>query len=255
MIEIDLKGRVAVVTGASSGIGAETARVMARCGARVLATARDRARLEATLADIQAEGGDAVAVVADLTAEEGVSRVVAAAAEFSEQIDVLALPAGQFVTSSFADTAVSTLDEMWAINVRAPYLLTQALLPRLSDGASVLFYSSTVAHVGFAPYTAYSTAKGAVEGLARSLAIELAPRVRVNVIVPGFTATAMLTDQYEDAPALEGAIAARTPVGFIDGPGPAAHMAAYLSSDMGRYVDGTRVVVDGGWIAQGWQVG
>jgi NAD(P)-dependent dehydrogenase (short-subunit alcohol dehydrogenase family) len=255
VVEIDLTGRVAVVTGASSGIGAETARVMARCGARVLATGRDQARLGATLAGIEADGGEAVGVAADLTADGGVSAVADAAAEFSDRIDILALPAGHLVMSSVAETAASTLDDMWGIHVRAPYLLTQALLPRLSDGATVLFYSSTVAQVGFAPYSAYSAAKGAVEALARSLAIELAPRIRVNVIAPGFTATAMLTDQYEDAPGLEGAIVARTPVGFLDGPAPAAHLAAYLCSDLGRYIDGTRIVVDGGWVAQGWQPG
>jgi NAD(P)-dependent dehydrogenase (short-subunit alcohol dehydrogenase family) len=255
VVEIDLKGRVAVVTGASSGIGAETARVMARCGARVLATGRDSSRLGATVAEIEAEGGQAVGVTADLTADDGVSRIVDAAADFSEQVDILALPAGHLTMSTFAQTTASVLDEMWAVHVRAPFLLTQALLPRLSEGASVLFYSSTVAQVGFAPYSAYSAAKGAVEGLARSLAIELAPRIRVNVIAPGFTATTMLTDQYDGAPGLEDAIVARTPVGFLDGPEPAANLAAYLSSDFGRYVHGTRVVVDGGWVAQGWQAG
>lgn len=255
MVEIDLKGRVAVVTGASSGIGAETARVMARCGARVLATARDGSRLAATVAEIEAQGGQAVAVTADLAAADGVARIAEAAAEFSERVDILALPAGHLDISTFEQTSASALDEMLAVHVRAPFLLTQTLLPRLSEGASVLFYSSTVAQLGFAPYAAYSAAKGAVEGMARSLAVELAPHVRVNIIAPGFTATTMLTDLYDGAPDLEAAIVARTPVGFLDGPKSAAHMAAYLSSDFGRYVDGARVVVDGGWVAQGWQAG
>jgi NAD(P)-dependent dehydrogenase (short-subunit alcohol dehydrogenase family) len=255
VVEIDLKGRLAVVTGASSGIGAETARVMARCGARVLATGRDLSRLGATVAEIEAEGGEAVAVVADLEAAGGVAQIADAAAELGQGIDILALAAGSLDTSAFAQTTAEALDEMWAVNVRAPFLLTQALLPHLNDGASVLFYSSTVAQAGFAPYSAYSAAKGAVEALARSLAIELAPRVRVNVIAPGFTATPMLTDQFDGAPALESAIVARTPVGFLDGPEAVAHLAAYLCSDFGRYVDGTRVVVDGGWVAQGWQAG
>jgi NAD(P)-dependent dehydrogenase (short-subunit alcohol dehydrogenase family) len=255
VVEIDLTGRTAVVTGASSGIGAETARVLASCGARVLATGRDTSRLAETVDAIEADGGHAVAVAADLAAADGVTRIAEAAAEFGEQVDILALPAGHFDVCTFADTTASMLDQMWAVHVRAPFRLTQALLPRLSDGASVLFYSSTVAQVGFAPYAAYSAAKGAVEGLARSLAIELAPRVRVNIIVPGFTATTMLTDQYDAAPDLEAAIVARTPVGFVDGPKTAAHLAAYLASDLGRYVAGTRVVADGGWVAQGWQAG
>ena len=86
MVEINLKGRVAVVTGASSGIGAETARVMARCGARVLVTGRDRARLDATVAEIEADGGRAFAVTADLVDSEGVTRIANAAADFSEAV-------------------------------------------------------------------------------------------------------------------------------------------------------------------------
>ncbi len=255
MVEIDLKGRVALVTGASSGIGAETARVLARCGARVLATGRDETRLGATVAQIEADGGDALAVSADLCADAGLAKIVDAAAQFSERVDILALAAGHLDVSTFAETTGTALDHLLAVHVRAPFLLTQALLPRLSDGASVLFYSSTVAQAGFAPYAAYSAAKGAVEGLARSLAIELKPRVRVNIIAPGFTATTMLTDLYDGAPGLEEAIVARTPVGFLDGPESVAYLAAYLSSDFGRYIDGTRVTVDGGWVAQGWQAG
>jgi NAD(P)-dependent dehydrogenase (short-subunit alcohol dehydrogenase family) len=110
-----------------------------------------------------------------------------------------------------------------------------------------------VAGVGFAPYAAYSAAKGAVEALARSLAIELAPRTRVNVIAPGFTGTPMVFDQFTAAPGLEAGIVQRTPVGYLGGPDSVAHLAAYLVSDLGAYVAGSRLVVDGGWTAQGWQ--
>jgi len=255
MVEIDLRGKVALVTGASSGIGAETAAVLGRCGARVLATGRDGARLAGTIEQIEADGGAARAVEADLTQPGVAGEIVTAALELGEQIDIVVLAAGTFASKSVAETTAAELDALWAVHVRAPFLLTQAALPHLGDGASILFYSSTVAQTGFAPYAAYTAVKGAVEALARSLAIELAPRARVNVIVPGFTATPMLTDQYPSAPGLEEAIVARTPVGFIDGAGSVAHLAAYLCSDLARYVDGARLVVDGGWVAQGWQTG
>jgi 3-oxoacyl-[acyl-carrier protein] reductase len=255
VVTIDLSGRLAVVTGASSGIGAETARVFARCGATVVVTGRDEHRLMATVEDIAAAGGHAIPVRADLARADGVAAIGERVTELARGVDILALPAGQFATTTFAETSGADLDDLWAVHVRAPFLLTQALLSHFNDPASVLFYSSTVAQSGFAPYAAYSAMKGAVEALARSLAIELAPRVRVNILAPGFTATPMLTDQFDAAPELEPAIVARTPVGFLDGAGSIAHLAAYLCSDLGRYVDGTRLVVDGGWVAQGWQAG
>jgi NAD(P)-dependent dehydrogenase (short-subunit alcohol dehydrogenase family) len=255
VVTIDLSGRLAVVTGASSGIGAETARVFARCGATVIVTGRDQRRLTATAEEIASAGGRAIPVTADLAGADGVAAIGDMVTETGRGVDIVALPAGQFASTTFAETTAAELDDLWAVHVRAPFLLTQALLSHFNDPASVLFYSSTVAQTGFAPYAAYSAMKGAVEALARSLAIELAPRVRVNILAPGFTATPMLTNQFEAAPELESAIVARTPVGFLDGACSIAHLAAYLSSDLGRYVDGTRVVVDGGWVAQGWQAG
>jgi NAD(P)-dependent dehydrogenase (short-subunit alcohol dehydrogenase family) len=249
---IDLTDRVAVVTGASSGIGAETARVMAACGARVVAVGRDKDRLSETVEAIGAAGGDAEGVVVDVRDEGAVETIMAAA---GERIDVLCLAAGQFHSAPLHATALEDLDELWATHVRAPFRLVQGALDRLSDGACVLFYSSTVAQVGFAPYAAYTAVKGAVEAMSRSLAIELAPRVRVNTMVPGFTATPMVGNQFPDAPGLEEGIIARTPTGALDGPASIAHLAAFLASDMGAYIDGARMVVDGGWTAQGWQQG
>lgn len=253
MVEIDLADRVAVVTGASSGMGSQTATVMARCGAKVVATGRDQARLDAVVRAIEAEGGAAVAVAADLAHGDSAQAITAAAEALGGRIDVIALAAGQFASTPFAQTPVEQLDDLLAVHVRAPFLLLQSALPLLSERSSVLFFSSTVAQVGFAPYAAYSAAKGAVEALARSLAVELAPRTRVNVIAPGFTGTPMVFDQFAAAPGLEAAIVQRTPLGFLGGPESVAYLAAYLASDMGAYVAGSRMVVDGGWTAQGWQ--
>jgi NAD(P)-dependent dehydrogenase (short-subunit alcohol dehydrogenase family) len=178
---------------------------------------------------------------------------VDAAVDLGGRIDVLVLAAGQFHSAPLAETSAADLDELYAVHLRAPFLIVQAALPHFSKGASVLFYSSTVTQSGFAPYAAYTAVKGGVDAMARSLAIELAPDVRVNVVVPGFTGTPMVFDQYEAAPWLEEAIVQRTPVGFLGGPESAAHAAAFLVSDLSSYVHGTRVVVDGGWTAQGWQ--
>lgn len=253
MVGIDLSDRTAVVTGASSGIGAETAKVMARCGARIVAVGRDRARLGATVDAITGDGGTAVAVVADVADDACHAEVVERALALGDTIDVLALAAGQFANTPVHETPAEQLDDLWRVHVRAPFLLLQAALGHLSEGASALFYSSTVATSGFAPYAPYSAVKGAVESMARALAVELAPRVRVNVVAPGFTATPMVGRQVDAWPELEAAIVQRTPVGFMGGPEHVAHLSAYLASDLGAYVDGARMVVDGGWTAQGWQ--
>jgi NAD(P)-dependent dehydrogenase (short-subunit alcohol dehydrogenase family) len=253
MVKIDLGGRVAIVTGASSGIGAQTAQVLAGCGARVVAVGRDEERLGRTVSEIEAAGGEAVPVSADLADVASAQKIVDAAVELGGRIDVLVLAAGQFHSAPLGETSAADLDELYAVHLRAPFLIVQAALPHFSKGASVLFYSSTVTQSGFAPYAAYTAVKGGVDAMARSLAIELAPDVRVNVVVPGFTGTPMVFDQYEAAPWLEEAIVQRTPVGFLGGPESAAHAAAFLVSDLSSYVHGTRVVVDGGWTAQGWQ--
>jgi len=253
MVSIDLAGKTAVVTGASSGMGAQVTRVMAACGARVLAVGRDADRLQATVNDVQAAGGEAVPILADLSDVAATVGVAERARSLASHIDVLVLAAGHFESGPIAETSAEQLDALWAVHVRAPFLLVRELLPALATGASVLFVSSTVAQAGFAPFAAYSAVKGAVEAMARSLAVELAPAVRVNVLAPGFTATPMMDRQFVAVPELEAAIVQRTPVGYMGGPEHVAHVAAFLASDLAGYVDGARLVVDGGWTAQAWQ--
>lgn len=252
-MNIDLSNRVVVVTGASSGMGAETARVMARAGATVLAVGRDVDRLGATVADIEAAGGRAQALSADLGDGASADRVIDAALELGGRLDALVLAAGHFVNTPLAETPIKQLDDLWAVHVRTPFLLVQKAQPHLGEGSSIVFFSSTVTQSGFAPYATYSAVKGAIESMARSLAVELAPTTRVNVVAPGFTGTPMVFDQFKDFPALEEMIVQRTPVGFLGGPESAANTAAFLCSGAASYIHGSRVVVDGGWTAQGWQ--
>ena len=252
-MKIDLSDRVAVITGASSGMGAETARVMGHAGATVLAVGRDPDRLGRTVSDIRAAGGRAHELVIDLADGDAAARVVETALEVGGRLDALVLAAGHFVNTPLAETPIQQLDDLWTVHVRTPFLLVQRAQPHLGEGSTITFFSSTVAQSGFAPYATYTAVKGAIEAMARSLAVELSPTTRVNVVAPGFTGTPMVFDQFEDFPALEGMIVQRTPVGFLGGPESAAHTAAFLASDLATYIHGTRVVVDGGWTAQGWQ--
>ena len=246
-MKVNLEGKSIIVTGASSGIGEATVRLLAECGAHVLAVSRS----------ITADSHKGVAGVhhfaADLADAASVPAIIAAATEGGRQIAGIVNAGGHFSYTTLAESDVAEFDLLWRVHVRTPYLLVQAALPHLSVRSSLVFISSTVARVGFAPYAAYSAVKGAVDAMARSLAIELAPRTRVNTILPGFTQTTMMTNQYEAAPALEEAIVVRTPTGMIGGPEYAANVIALLCSDDSAYTTASSIVVDGGWIGQGWQ--
>jgi 3-oxoacyl-[acyl-carrier protein] reductase len=248
-MQINLNGMVAVVTGASSGIGAATAKMMAESGAVVLAVGRDKARLEKVAA-----GSKSIRpVVADLIDDAALDTIVGEAGKAGGRVHALVHTAGHFENATFEETPVSQLEDFFKVHVRAPFLLTQKLLPMVRPQGTIIFYSSIVAHVGFAPYAAYTAAKGGIESMARSLAIEFAPQVRVNIVAPGFTATPMMTDQFEVKEGLEEAIRVRTPVGFIGGPEHCAAMTVLLCSEHGSYITGQTFVIDGGWKNQGFQ--
>ncbi len=247
-MQLDFSGKSALVTGASSGIGAATAKLLAASGARVVVVGRDRTRLEGVGQEIAAAGGEAVVVPADLTADGGPDEVIAAAQRAGDGIDVLVHAAAILEMSPLADASVESIDRMWNINARAPMLLTRSAVPHLKDRSAIVFVSSTVVHSGFPNYAPYTATKGAIEAFARALAVELAPRTRVNVIAPGFVATPMLTDQYPGAPGLEQWVLERTPLGFIcSGEDIAASILSMCCEQTSRYLTGATLVVDGGW--------
>ena len=250
-MHVQLTDKVAIVTGASSGIGAETARVLAGAGARVALVGRDVERLQAVRDEIAASGGEALVVVADLADGAAAQQIVAATVAEYGALDALVHSAGLFEAGPLAETPVDSLDRQWVVNVRAPYLLTQAALPHLRDGSAVVFVASSVVRSGFPALGAYTATKGAVDALARSLAAELAPRVRVNTIAPGFVRTPMVTVQFDADPAMEPGLVEKTPVGFVGRPRDIAHGITYLCSDASAYTHGATLVIDGGWTAQG----
>ena len=246
-MKVNLEGKSIIVTGASSGIGEAAVKLLAECGAQVLAVSRS------ITADTHKDVAGVRHLAADLADAASVPVIISAATEGGRQIDGIVNAGGHFSYTALAEADIAEFDLLWNVHVRTPYLLVQAALPHLSDKSSLVFVSSTVARVGFAPYAAYTAVKGAVDAMARSLAIELAPRTRVNTLMPGFTQTTMMTNQYESAPALEEAIVVRTPTGMIGGPEYAANVIALLSSDDSAYTTASSIVVDGGWSGQGWQ--
>lgn len=247
----DFHDKVCVVTGASSGVGAATATMLAAQGAKLVLVGRHQAHLAGTAKAVEAAGGSSVTVVADLCDDDAHEAVRKEAVSAYGSVDVVVHCAGLLEKGTIEEATVESIDRMWRTNARAPMLLTKALVPHLNEGSAIVFVSSTVAHTGFPAYAPYTATKGAIEAFSRSLAIELAPRVRVNVVAPGFISTPMLTDQYPEAPQMEPWILGLTPLGFIaSAEDVAGTILALAAPSASRYVTGSTLVCDGGWLAR-----
>lgn len=244
-----LDGKTAIVTGASSGIGKAIAEAMAAAGARVIITGRDGGRLASVSRSIEEAGGACRAVRLDLTAPRACEELVAAALEAFGSLDALVHAAGIFRPKPFAQTSLDDLDRQWEINVRVPFVLSQAALPHLTPGSSLIFISSIAGYVGFPNSTAYCATKGAIELLTRALAVELAPKgIRVNVIAPGNIRTHMNEHLLAD-PEYERAMLEATPSRRVGEAWEVAPLAVFLVSDAASFMYGSSVLVDGGWAA------
>jgi NAD(P)-dependent dehydrogenase (short-subunit alcohol dehydrogenase family) len=244
--DFGLDGKVAIVTGASSGLGAAIAEAMAEAGAQIVLVGRDATRLARTAA---ACGEGHVVVVADVTADDAPALIVQGALDPFGRIDSIVHSAGIFEPKPFPESPVESLDEQWRVNVRAPYAITHAARPHLQSGSSVIFISSIAGKLGFPNSAAYCATKGAIEMLVKSLATEFAPLgIRVNAIAPGNIHSPM-NEEFFKSPDYERAMIERTPagrVGVVEDIGPAA---VFLASEASRYVHGVSLLVYGGWAA------
>lgn len=240
---------VAVVTGAASGVGRASALRLAGDGYAVACVDRQAEAVVAVAAEITAAGGTAIAVAGDLARPEAIAAIAATATAWRGRVDVLAHVAGIHLRAHTAETSVEAWDRLHAVNLRAPFLLTQALLESLlaAEGA-VVAVSSLAGQQGWPYSAAYSASKGGLVTLMRSLALEFGPRgLRVNVVCPGAVDTPMTAG----LPPLEGADPAiakrgRGLRGTAATPDDVAASVCFLASPAARHVSGAVLTVDGG---------
>ncbi|MDQ2589187.1 SDR family NAD(P)-dependent oxidoreductase [Saccharothrix yanglingensis] len=241
---MELRNQVALVTGATAGIGHETAKLFAREGASVIVHGRDAARGADVVAGIEADGGTARFVRADLSTAEGVRELASAAGE----VDVLVNNAGIYPFASTADQTREGFEELLAVNVLAPFHLTAALAPAMvAKGAGAIVNVSTVAAVSpVHNAAAYGATKAALESLTRNWAVEFGMSgVRVNSVAPGGVTTGTVMNLFGDA--VHDNAAATTALRRMSEPREIAEVILFLASPRSSYVTGALLLADGGY--------
>jgi NAD(P)-dependent dehydrogenase (short-subunit alcohol dehydrogenase family) len=250
-LNLDLSGKTAVVTGASSGIGRSIAEAMAEAGAELVLVGRDEGRLAETVAAVRERGVEAEPVTVELTDDDAPRKIVEATVQRFGGLNVLVNCAGIFEPMPFETQPMESFDRQMAVNVRAPFALTQAALPYLRPEGAVVNISSIAGYAGFPQSAAYCATKGAVELMTRALATELGPQgVRVNCVAPGNIRTPMNAAQFAASREYEQSLEEKTPLGRIGETEDIAAAVVYLASPAAKFVNGASWLVDGGWAAQ-----
>ncbi|WP_422091900.1 SDR family NAD(P)-dependent oxidoreductase [Tenacibaculum ovolyticum] len=242
-----LQNKVAVITGANSGIGLATAKLFLKHGAKlVLAGRRENALKEATK-DLK---GEYITVVADVSKEEDNIVLIKKAVEKYGKIDVLYLNAGVAPVAPTTDITIAHYNEVFDINVKGPMLAVKEALPHMNDKGSILFTNSIVHQKGFDGLSVYSASKGALRAYARVLTSEVKSRgIRVNSIAPGPIDTPIYGKMglpQEVVEEMGKGFATQVPLGRFGTPVEIANTALFLASDDASYINGVELEVDGG---------
>jgi 3-oxoacyl-[acyl-carrier protein] reductase len=243
-------GKTAIVTGAATGIGAATATLLAARGARVLAAGLQPEELDATVAAIEADGGEAVAIEADLADPEQIEAVAARADEAFGGADILVNNHAIYPLGPWHEADAAEWDAVFATNVRSYFLLAKAVRPQMvaRGGGAIVNVASVTFYWGEAGLVSYVASKGAVIGFTRSLAREAGPEgIRVNAVAPGAFPTAA-TAIHADQDALWNNVLEAQSIKRRGEVEDVARAIAFFAGDDSGFVSGQTLLVDGGWM-------
>lgn len=248
-----LEGKIALVTGGSRGIGRAIALRLGRDGALVAVHyGRDQRAASSAVKEIESAGGSAFPIGSILGTLSSVEKLFElldgelVRRTGGSKFDILVNNAGISADSSVEDATEEIFDEVFAVNVKAPFFIAQKALPRLRDGGRIINISSGVTRIAFPNYTAYAMTKGALNVLTLNLAKQLGPRgITVNSLAPGITDTDMSAEFLSTADARKAA-ASLSALGRIGRPDDIADVAAFLASNDARWVTGQYVDAEGG---------
>ncbi|HEU5016161.1 MAG TPA: glucose 1-dehydrogenase [Roseiflexaceae bacterium] len=246
-----LRGRVALVTGASGGIGSALARALALAGATVALSGRSTEKLTALQQRIEEQGGTALVFPADLAELSAIPALVDGVAAQCGRIDILVNCAGTNQRMPITEMTPDVYDRIMATNLRGIYFLSQAVLPHMVEqgGGKIINIGSLTSTIGLADVSVYGMTKSALAQLTKTMAIEWAPHnIQVNCICPGFIATELTAPLWQ-SPTRSAWILDRLPIRRPGTPEDFMGIMIYLASSASDYTTGQSIYVDGGFLA------
>jgi len=252
MSEKNLSGKVALITGASKGLGKSMALALGRAGARLILASRNFELLQTVAKEAQDSGAEAFCFETDVTSEEQVQNLAQTVVRQFGQIQILINNAGMNIRKPVTEFTLAEWHQVIDTNLTSVFLMCRAFVP-LMKGQSygrILNMTSIMSHVAIAGRTAYAASKSALLGFTKALALELAPdKITVNGISPGVYATELNKPLLEN-PEVRQQFFSRIPLARWGNPEEVGALAVYLCSEEAGFITGTDIVMDGGWTAQ-----
>jgi len=251
---MDLKNKVAIITGARRGIGRSHALTLAKAEAKVVVADISQEDCQKVVDEIKKAKGEALAVKCDVTKKEEVDNMVKAAVEKWGKVDILVNNAGICQFKPFLELTEEEWDRTLDINLKGYFLCAQAAAKEMvKQKSGVIINIASVAMgqqgIGFPNIVHYCASKGGIVGMTEALAVELAPfNIRVNAIAPGMIETPMIDPVKQDSKTME-AMLARVPMHRVGKPEEVSNLVLFLASNESSYMTGSTVIIDGGWLA------